>query len=141
MNVVSNLKSAEEIVIKEKTVLKSLLPINFLLSLLIVFHHGFMRNVGYIGSYNPFEYGVITGIERYLYNISECAVPVFFLLSAYLFYRTFDGTVENYIQKIKRRFWSLFVPYIIFNTIGYVKNITFGGRNGGRLSENYSHVG
>lgn len=71
MNVVSNLKSAEEIVIKEKTVLKSLLPINFLLSLLIVFHHGFTRNVGYIGSYNPFEYGVITGIERYLYNISN----------------------------------------------------------------------
>lgn len=33
MNVVSNLKSAEEIVIKEKTVLKSLPPINFLLSL------------------------------------------------------------------------------------------------------------
>lgn len=31
MNVVSNLKSAEEIVIKENTVLKSLLPIIFLL--------------------------------------------------------------------------------------------------------------
>lgn len=31
MNVVSNLKSAEEIVIKEKTVLKSLQPIIFLL--------------------------------------------------------------------------------------------------------------
>lgn len=131
MNVVSKLESKEEVMIKEKSVLESLPLINFLLSLLIVFHHGFTRDVGYIGSYNPFEYGLIKGIERYLYNISECAVPVFFLLSAYLFFRTFDGTIENYIQKIKRRFWSLFVPYIIFNTIGYVKSMIFGGRNGG----------
>lgn len=99
--------------------LHSLPILNFLLSLLIVFHHGFTRNVGFIDSYNPLDYGVITAIERYFYNFSECAVPIFFFLSAFLFYRTFDGSKEKYISKMKRRFWSLVVPYIIFNTIGY----------------------
>lgn len=113
--------------------LHSLPILNFLLSLLIVFHHGFTRNVGFIDSYNPLDYGVITAIERYFYNFSECAVPIFFFLSAFLFYRTFDGSKEKYISKMKRRFWSLVVPYIIFNTIGYFKAMVFSGRYGGAL--------
>lgn len=64
----------------EKANLYNLNPVNFLLSLLIVFHHGFTRNVGFIDSYNPLDYGVITAIERYFYNFSECAVPIFFFL-------------------------------------------------------------
>ena len=76
--------------ISEKRFLAILPQINFLLSLLIVFHHGFISIVRYNGSFSPFSYGLTVSIERYLY-------------------------------KIKRRFWSLLIPYIIFGTIGYVK--------------------
>lgn len=107
--------------ISEKRFLAILPQINFLLSLLIVFHHGFISIVRYNGSFSPFSYGLTVSIERYLYNISECAVPFFFFLSAYLFYRTYDGSWSQYLYKIKRRFWSLLIPYIIFGTIGYVK--------------------
>lgn len=120
--------------------LHSLPILNFLLSLLIVFHHGFTRNVGFIDSYNPLDYGVITAIERYFYNFSECAVPIFFFLSAFLFYRTFDGSKEKYISKMKRRFWSLVVPYIIFNTIGYIKAMVFSGRYGGGIRLSSIHM-
>lgn len=104
--------------ISEKRFLAILPQINFLLSLLIVFHHGFISIVRYNGSFSPFSYGLTVSIERYLYNISECAVPFFFFLSAYLFYRTYDGSWSQYLYKIKRRFWSLLIPYIIFGTIG-----------------------
>ena len=107
--------------ISEKRFLAILPQINFLLSLLVVFHHGFISIVRYNGSFSPFSYGLTVSIERYLYNISECAVPFFFFLSAYLFYRTYDGSWSQYLYKIKRRFWSLLIPYIIFGTIGYVK--------------------
>jgi len=61
--------------ISEKRFLAILPQINFLLSLLIVFHHGFISIVRYNGSFSPFSYGLTVSIERYLYNISECAVP------------------------------------------------------------------
>lgn len=109
----------------EKKMLNKLPIINFLLSLFIVFHHGFTSSVGFNGSYKIGDYGLTIAIERYLYNLSECAVPFFYYLSAYLFYRTFDGTWEQYRYKIKRRFWSLLVPYVIFNSMGYFKALVF----------------
>lgn len=117
----------------EQRVLKSLPVINSLLSFLIVFHHGFTRNVEFRNSFSLSTYGVVTVVERFMYNLSECAVPLFFLLSSYLFYRTFDGTKECYIYKMQRRLHSLLIPYLIFNTIGYVKTIVFSGRCGGAI--------
>ena len=111
--------------ISEKRFLAILPQINFLLSLLIVFHHGFISIVRYNGSFSPFSYGLTVSIERYLYNISECAVPFFFFLSAYLFYRTYDGSWSQYLYKIKRRVWSLVIPYIIFGTKGILILIWF----------------
>ena len=46
---------------------------------------------------------------------------ILFLFICFLFYRTYDGSWSQYLYKIKRRFWSLLIPYIIFGTIGYVK--------------------
>lgn len=44
--------------ISEKRFLAILPQINFLLSLLIVFHHGFISIVRYNGSFFPFSYGL-----------------------------------------------------------------------------------
>ena len=115
---------------KSNFVLSTLTPVNFLLSLLIVFHHGFTVDVSYLGDFSFSTYGLATSLQRFMYNLSECAVPTFFFLSAYLFYRTFDGTWSNYIEKIKRRFYSLFIPYIIFCSLGYVKHILNTGGGG-----------
>ena len=121
---------------RKNILLEVLTPVNFLLSLLIVFHHGFTMSVDYNGSFNPVSYGITIAIQRYMYNLSECAVPVFYFISAYLFYRTFDGTWNNYKEKIKRRVRSLLVPYLIFSTVGYVKSVIFSGDlGGGNLSD------
>lgn len=107
--------------------LSVLTSLNFLLSLLIVFHHGFTMNVDYNGSFDLASYGMTLAIQRFMYNLSECAVPVFFFISAFLFYRTFDGTWGKYKEKMRRRVRSLFIPYILFCTLGYIKALMFNG--------------
>lgn len=104
-------------------IIAELTPMNFLLSMMIVFHHAFTVNVNFNGTLNPFNYGMTVSIQRFMYNLSECAVPMFFFLSAYLFYRTFDGTWQRYKEKMRRRFFSLLIPYIIFCSFGYIKHV------------------
>lgn len=53
------------------------------------------------------------------------AVPVFFIISGYLFYRNLvQWDFSIYINKLKSRFYSLFIPYIIWNTIPVLYIIT-----------------
>lgn len=127
------IKTPREINLKNQFILSTLIPTNFLLSLMIVFHHSFTVDINYNGSFEWSSYGITVSIQRFMYNLSECAVPMFYFLSAYLFYRTFDGSWSQYKEKIKRRFFSLFIPYIIFCTFGYIKHLvatrTLGGAN------------
>lgn len=49
--------------------------------------------------------------------ISRIAVPLFFLMSGYLFFykvETFDNSI--YLQKLRKRFKSLFVPFFLWTT-------------------------
>ncbi len=83
--------------------------------------------VVYIHAYNLDVYGVtrIGGIdslcyylERILYYITAVAVPGFFFLSGYLFYVNLGRC--NIKAKYIKRFYSLVIPYFIWNTIAYV---------------------
>lgn len=48
-------------------------------------------------------------------NIAQSSVPVFFALSAFLFYRNFD--YSKLISKYQSRFFSLVIPYLLWNII------------------------
>lgn len=57
--------------------------------------------------------------------LSDCfarvAVPLFMIFSGYLFFFNISSfTKDVYLKKIKNRFHSLFVPYIIWNTIAVI---------------------
>ena len=49
-------------------------------------------------------------------GIVRIAVPVFFLISGYLFFYNFTPTMEKWKYKFKSRFHSLFIPYVIWCT-------------------------
>lgn len=97
--------------------------VNFILSLLIVMHHSFNINV----DYNVELKTISWACERLFYNISECAVPIFFFISAMLFFRNYQGTRAEYATKVKKRFFSIVVPYLLFNVFGYFKHLLFSG--------------
>lgn len=56
--------------------------------------------------------------------IQAAAVPCFFVISGYFFFfKTPELTKNIYRGKLKKRFFSLFVPYIIWNLIPLIINI------------------
>ena len=70
-----------------------------------------------------------TTVGENLYNIITCAgsmviarvaVPMFFLFSGYFyFYKVKEFTLKEYTDKTKKRFKTLFLPYIYWNLIAF----------------------
>ena len=57
-------------------------------------------------------------IEIFSQGIGRLSVPLFFFISGYLFFYKIDQfSKEIFINKLKRRFKSLFLPYIIWNAL------------------------
>lgn len=51
--------------------------------------------------------------------MGRIAVPLFFIISGYLFFQKFDGSFGAYKSKIKKRFSSLLIPYILWNLLAF----------------------
>lgn len=52
--------------------------------------------------------------------IAKVAVPCFFFISGYLFFINQRFSLKIYVNKIKRRFHTLFIPYILWNIIATI---------------------
>ena len=84
--------------------------------------------VVYAHTYSGVEagYGVLTaGWDAYEclkivlgQSLVKVAVPVFYVMSGYLFFSNVrQWNVGVYLQKMKRRAWSLLVPYLLWNAL------------------------
>lgn len=70
--------------------------------------------------------GVAGHIEHLLSNaLGQMAVPGFFLISGYLFFRTLHG-FRDIGRKWQERVWSLLVPYGAWNTLWYLVYVLSG---------------
>jgi len=56
------------------------------------------------------EFGISNGLTRF-------AVPVFFMISGFLFFFSFDGSFQSYEKKILSRCKSVLLPYLIWTAI------------------------
>lgn len=80
-----------------------------------------------IHTYNVEIYGVearssifsfiVYYFETFTHNWLTVCVPFFFLISGYLFYRTF--TWDKIKEKYKSRFFTVLIPYVVWITINY----------------------
>lgn len=98
--------------------------LRFPLAIMVVFIHSF----GY-GKYSmTFSMCDMTGMDFYnslrtLISIvlGHIAVPLFFLFSGVLFFQKLEQwDWKIWKEKMKRRVWSLFVPFIIWNIIRWI---------------------
>lgn len=85
----------------------------FVMSIFIVFFHAYT-------SVQMYDYWkdlpVYRGVVRFFaLQIGEMGVPVFFLISGYLFFCKYQQTWMCYKSKLQKRFYSLFIPYIFWN--------------------------
>ena len=66
-----------------------------------------------------------------LSTITDLAVPTFFWISSFLYFRDYDGSKEQYLRKLKSRIFSLMVPFFVYNLILYVYYL---------ITTNYLHL-
>ncbi|MCR5760944.1 MAG: acyltransferase [Sphaerochaetaceae bacterium] len=86
----------------------------------------FFLSIGviYIHAYNISVYGIIYNsqyivfFEKFSLSILSICVPTFFCMSGYLFY--YNLTTIKVAEKIKRRFFSLVLPYIVWSVVGFL---------------------
>ena len=102
--------------IKESYYSKKIIWIQFICSILIVILHS-----NNINGYNLVKDGslagaIVLGIEEFISILGHCAVPTFFTISAFLFFRQFNMSI--YKLKLLKRIKTLLVPYLIWNVIG-----------------------
>ena len=65
-------------------------------------------------------------VEGFLsHGAFTAAVPTFFMISGYLFFKSVN-TIKDVIDKIRRRFFSLFVPFVAWSFFYYFFYLVIG---------------
>lgn len=90
---------------------------SFAFSLLVIWVHSYNAAL-YLGD-TSLAADMVSRIERGLgEGVGQIAVPGFFMISGYLFYR--NCTWDKIASKLKRRVRSVLVPYIVWNFLYYL---------------------
>lgn len=90
--------------------------------ILVVFIHAHNEELkfssGDLGA-NP-SYHVLF-VENFLSKgVAKIAVPLFFLISGFLFYTSYDFTLGGVVNKYKSRLKSLLIPYLFWSVFGLI---------------------
>lgn len=87
------------------------------IAVILIHSHNLIELENYQQTSNDFL--AVKFIQDLISNgIARIAVPVYFLLAGYLFFVNLEGKIDEFVVKIKKRVRSLFVPYIIWCTLG-----------------------
>ena len=84
----------------------------------VVFIHNYSSNVTtFQGVIGTTENNFIVDFVRDLISggIAGIAAPIFFIMSGYLFFINYDGTLNQFISKVTVRLRTLFVPFMFWN--------------------------
>lgn len=89
--------------------------IQYACSILIIYIHA----VNYTAwNLSGKAYGGVIFFEKAAYHFTSIAVPIFFFFSGYLMFSHFE--YKKYTAAMKKRLYSLVVPYVFWNTIFYL---------------------
>ena len=85
----------------------------------------FLLCVGVVYQHTQWLYhqsAVLNEVYRFFFFVIESCVPFFFILSGFLFFRTFES--DKWKKKITSRVHSLLVPYLIWNLFYILFTVT-----------------
>lgn len=104
------------------TYLSDKLKIVSLISMiLVVFLHSYNINVSFNSGSISFNSGYNLFIQNFLsQGLTRIAVPLFFMISGYLFFLKFNGTKNEFKIKFKKRIKSLLLPYLLWSIYGLI---------------------
>ena len=102
--------------------------LRFPLTVGIILAHSNLGRLGFV--VHGVQYGMNYPDWYYYFNVlfSEVlaclCVPTFFVVSGYLFFYKTDFDEKVYIQKLKKRFRTLMIPYLLWNLIALLVKAT-----------------
>lgn len=93
--------------------------LSFLLIILVVFLHSYNISDQILTFKTELPVFFNIFIQEFVsQGITRIAVPLFFMISSYLYFRNFNGSVQIYVEKIKKRINTLLIPYILWSLLG-----------------------
>ena len=105
-------KIGEDLVNQKQRFDNKLIYVNFILACSIVILHTINNSPKFISQVTAINY-----FFDFVVELCNITVPCFFAVSGFLFYYNFKW--EKLLGKWKRRFFSLVIPFFIWNTIIY----------------------
>jgi surface polysaccharide O-acyltransferase-like enzyme len=93
--------------------------LSFFLVVLVVIVHAY--NTNQVTEPEGFYriYGLNGFIQEYFcQGMNRIASPLFFIISGYLFYVNLTGQTRDFVRKVKKRFFTLIVPYLLWSLWG-----------------------
>ncbi len=85
----------------------------------ILFIHIYTDEINF--NYTSSLSGFYAFVVEYLSNVvARVSVPLFFLLSGFLFFCNLTPSKEGFVKKINSRFYTLFVPFVFWNIIIFI---------------------
>lgn len=91
--------------------------LRFPLTVGVVFLHAYGGDIGTnTGMLQP---GGFSELVQYLISkrVARVAVPLFFLISGYLFFFDFEWSIGKYIRKLSKRINTLLIPFLFWNCL------------------------
>lgn len=94
--------------------------ISFLLMVMVVFLHSYNLKIKFTTGTELIEKGYNSFIQDLIsQGITRIAVPLFFIISGYLFFLSFKrGSLPEFFSKYKKRSKTLVLPYLIWSIYG-----------------------
>lgn len=88
----------------------------------VVFIHSNLLVVNIQGNIVRYDQWPVAKFVMTLFSsvFADISVPLFFFISGFLFFYNTEFTKEIYINKIKKRFRTLLVPYMIWNFVAFI---------------------
>lgn len=84
----------------------------------------FIESQGLFGSDDPANW--VAAIELFISKMTEMAVPYFFIISGYFFFKRNYYSWDNYKDMIIKKTRTLLVPYICWVIIGHIIMVPVG---------------
>lgn len=104
--------------IEEKCFRNKVTVFNFMAMYFVILIHTYNLEVYQITPNSSVFSNVVYWLENYVRCLSNLAVPFFFFMSGFLFFRNF--TWKDLKRKYISRFFSIFIPYILWCSIYYL---------------------
>lgn len=95
--------------------------LSFFLVVLVVIVHAYNTNI----QTDPEGLYAISGLngfiqEFFCQGLNRIASPLFFIISGFLFYVNLTGQPSDFFRKLKKRFFTLIIPYLFWSLWGLV---------------------